>query len=51
VPDLEPVLNLVREHGGRVVVEPFTMPGVGRGCYLVDPAGVLIGLHAYDPTA
>jgi predicted enzyme related to lactoylglutathione lyase len=31
------------------VVEPFTLPGVGMGCYLTDPAGVLIGLHAYDP--
>ena len=30
-------------------VEPFTLPGVGRGCYLTDPAGLLIGLHEYDP--
>jgi uncharacterized protein len=36
--------------GGTVVVEPFTMPGVGRGCYVTDPAGLLIGLHEYDPT-
>jgi predicted enzyme related to lactoylglutathione lyase len=41
----------VREHGGRLVVEPFTLPGVGHGCYITDPAGVLIGLHAYDPEA
>ena len=34
-----------------VVVEPFTITGVGRGCYIVDPAGVLLGLHAYDPNA
>ncbi|MEV4515918.1 hypothetical protein AB0K00_44045 [Dactylosporangium sp. NPDC049525] len=39
---------LVEEHGGQVVVEPFTLPGVGSGCYIVDPAGLLIGLHAYD---
>ncbi|WP_327009584.1 VOC family protein [Dactylosporangium sp. NBC_01737] len=39
---------LVKEHGGQVVVEPFTLPGVGSGCYIVDPAGLLIGLHAYD---
>jgi predicted enzyme related to lactoylglutathione lyase len=39
----------VRMHGGTVVVEPFTIAGVGRGCYVVDPAGVLIGLHEYDP--
>jgi hypothetical protein len=26
----------VREHGGRLVVEPFTLPGTGRGCYILD---------------
>jgi predicted enzyme related to lactoylglutathione lyase len=39
------------EHGGTVVLEPFAIPGVGRGCSAVDPAGVLIGLHEYDPDA
>jgi uncharacterized protein len=41
----------VREHGGTVVVDLFALPGVGYGCYVIDPAGVLIGLHAYDPSA
>jgi hypothetical protein len=41
----------VREHGGRLIVEPFTLPGIGHGCYITDPAGVLIGLHADDPEA
>jgi predicted enzyme related to lactoylglutathione lyase len=31
-----------------VVVEPFTITGVGRGCYVVDPAGVLLDLHCYE---
>jgi len=40
------------EHaGGTIVVEPYTIPGVGRGCYLTDPAGVLLGLHEYDADA
>jgi predicted enzyme related to lactoylglutathione lyase len=34
--------------GGSVVVEPFEFPGVGRGCYCLDPAGVLFGLHEYE---
>jgi hypothetical protein len=33
--------------GGTVVVEPFEFPGVGRGCYVTDPAGLLLGLHEY----
>ena len=44
---LETSIALVREHG-RLVVGPLTLPGTGRGCYILDPAGVLIGLHAYD---
>jgi uncharacterized protein len=51
VADLDAATASVRVHGGQVVVAPFTMPGVGRGCYVTDPAGVLIGLHAYDPGA
>jgi uncharacterized protein len=51
VDDIQATIKLAREHGGQLVVEPFTLPGVGMGCYLTDPAGVLIGLHAYDPDA
>jgi predicted enzyme related to lactoylglutathione lyase len=51
VPSLAEALDRAREHGGTVVVEPFVMAGVGRGGYVVDPAGVLIGLHEYDPAA
>jgi hypothetical protein len=50
VQNLKTATTLAREHGGQVVVEPFTLPGVGSGCYILDPAGVLIGLHAYDPS-
>ena len=48
VDDLESALDRVKNAGGTVVVEPFTIEGVGRGCYVVDPAGLLLGLHAYD---
>jgi predicted enzyme related to lactoylglutathione lyase len=51
VEDLPAALALVAEHGGKVVVEPFAIAGVGYGSYAIDPAGVLIGLHAYDDTA
>ncbi|MGC9667942.1 hypothetical protein ACNTMW_15480 [Planosporangium sp. 12N6] len=45
VDDLEGAMVLVRQHGGHVVVEPFAVPGVGSACYIIDPAGVLIGLQ------
>jgi predicted enzyme related to lactoylglutathione lyase len=48
---LAETLAKVTEHGGTVVVEPFAIPGVGRGCYVVDPTGLLIGLHHYDADA
>jgi predicted enzyme related to lactoylglutathione lyase len=51
VPDLGTALATAEKHGGTIVVPPFTIGGVGRGAYLTDPAGVLFGLHMYDPAA
>lgn len=51
VPSLASMRIAVEKHGGTVVVEPFVITGVGRGCYVVDPAGVLLGLHEYDVDA
>ncbi|WP_432477341.1 VOC family protein [Nocardioides sp. GXQ0305] len=51
VPDLGEAAASVAAAGGQVVVEPFEIAGVGRGCYVVDPVGVLIGLHQYDADA
>ena len=51
VESLEATSADVVAHGGAVVVRPFTVVGVGRGCYVTDPAGLLIGLHEYDPDA
>ena len=59
-PRVVPIINVqslvetsrkVVEHGGTIVVEPFTIPGVGRGCYFTDPTGVIVGLHENDPGA
>jgi predicted enzyme related to lactoylglutathione lyase len=51
VPDLDALLATVERHGGTVVVPPFTLGGVGRGAYVTDPTGLLVGLHMYDPDA
>lgn len=47
VEDLIETLTAVEAHGGTVVVPPFQMGGLGEGCYVTDPAGVLIGIHHY----
>jgi predicted enzyme related to lactoylglutathione lyase len=51
VPDLDACLASTEQHGGTVVIAPFSIGGVGRGAYVTDPAGVLLGLHMYDPSA
>jgi predicted enzyme related to lactoylglutathione lyase len=51
VPDLASAMSATVAHRGVVVVEPFTIVGVGRGCYITDPAGLLVGLHQYDSDA
>jgi hypothetical protein len=51
VPELDAVLASVDKEGGTVVVPPFAIGGVGRGAYITDPTGLLIGLHMYDATA
>lgn len=51
VSDLDAALDEAEKHGGTVVVAPFVIGGVGRGAYVTDPAGVLVGLHMYDPAA
>jgi uncharacterized protein len=51
VDSLDALRARIESAGGAILAEPFTLPGVGRGCYLTDPAGLLIGLHAYDPSA
>jgi hypothetical protein len=40
-----------REHGGSLVVEPFTLPGVGRGLLRHRPGQGPDRTHAYDPRA
>jgi predicted enzyme related to lactoylglutathione lyase len=48
VDDLADTVALAVSAGATVVVPPFQMGGLGAGCYLTDPAGVLIGLHHYN---
>ncbi|MBN9793506.1 MULTISPECIES: VOC family protein [unclassified Pseudonocardia] len=37
--------------GGRVLMEPTTIAGVGELAFVADPSGVPVGLMRYDPAA
>jgi predicted enzyme related to lactoylglutathione lyase len=30
--EIQATIKLARDHGGQLVVEPFTLPGLGMGC-------------------
>jgi predicted enzyme related to lactoylglutathione lyase len=51
VDSLDDTTARVAAAGGSVVVDPFELPGLGRGCYVTDPAGILLGLHEYAAPA
>ncbi len=51
VEDLDGMAAKVVEHGGAVVVEKTSIPGVGYQVYCTDTEGNLFGLHQPDPSA
>ena len=44
VTDLRETLRLAEELGGKVIVEPMPVPGVGEFAMFQDPDGVMMGL-------
>jgi uncharacterized protein len=48
VPDVDAVAAAVVEHGGRLVMERATIPGVGELVFFEDPSGVVAGAMEYS---
>jgi predicted enzyme related to lactoylglutathione lyase len=48
VDDLRVTLRRAEELGGKMVVEPMPIPGVGRFAMFQDPDGVMIGIFEED---
>jgi hypothetical protein len=44
VDDIEAYVNRITEAGGKIVVEPVDVPGVGQFALFEDPGGRLLGL-------
>ena len=44
VTDLRETLRMAEELGGKVIVEPMPVPGVGKFAMFEDPDGVMMGV-------
>lgn len=51
VDDVDATAEAVRRAGGTVVMDRFTISGVGHLIFFKDPAGNPIGAMQYDPSA
>lgn len=49
VEDVARCCAAAREAGGRVLMEPAVIPGVGELAFLADPSGVPVGVMRFDP--
>lgn len=49
VDDLAATLAAIEAHGGRVVMAPFRIEGVGELAYFEDTEGNVCGVMQYDP--
>jgi uncharacterized protein len=47
VDDVRAFAAAVRDHGGRVLMEATTIPGVGELVFIEDPGGNVLGAMAY----
>lgn len=48
VPDVDQVVELTKELGGTVMMEPTSMPGVGRFAVIGDPLGAVISPFTFE---
>jgi predicted enzyme related to lactoylglutathione lyase len=49
VKDIEDVAEKVKSYGGKLLVPPTEIPGVGRFCTFADPQGARISAITYFP--
>ena len=51
VDDLDAAVAKVEDHGGRVVMPRFPIPGVGYACYFTDINDMTVGMWEADTSA
>ena len=50
VSDLGAIIDAVKAAEGRIVMDPYSIPGVGTLIFVEDTEGNLVGAMHYDPT-
>jgi hypothetical protein len=51
VDDIDAAIAKVLAHGGEIMLDKDTIPGVGYQAYFKDDSGIIVGLHQADPNA
>ncbi|MCU1365695.1 MAG: Glyoxalase/bleomycin resistance protein/dioxygenase [Ilumatobacteraceae bacterium] len=51
VSDVDAVASAAQANGGRILMEPTTLMGVGHLIWLADPSGNVVGAMQYDSKA
>ncbi len=51
VPDIDAYIEKIKQHGGDIIVEKHSIPGVGYSAYGKAVEGTLFGSHQEDPGA
>jgi uncharacterized protein len=49
VEDMKATIAAVEANGGRILMQPYRIEGVGELIYFEDPEGNLVGAMQYDP--
>lgn len=49
VPDLKATIAAIEQSGGKIVMQPYRIEGVGELIYFEDTEGNLVGAMQYDP--
>ena len=49
VEDLKATLAAVERNGGRILMRPYRIDGVGELAYVEDPEGNFVGVMQYEP--
>lgn len=51
VDDIDSMITSIEQHGGKIAMPKFALPGMAWQAYCIDTEGNIFGLHQLDPNA